>query len=36
LRLGWTPKDLKDFGIEPATKAAGGRPKKASAATAAD
>lgn len=36
LRLGWTPKDLKDFGIEQATKASGGRPKKAPAAAPAD
>ena len=30
LRHGWTPKDLKELGIEPATKQATGRPKKAS------
>lgn len=34
LRQGWTAKDMKDFGIEQATKATGGRPKKSAAITA--
>ncbi|MHA7306577.1 hypothetical protein ACX80E_15275 [Arthrobacter sp. TMN-49] len=32
-RLGWTDADLKGFGIESPTKSAGGRPRKAKAAT---
>ena len=36
LRHGWSAKDLKEMGIEAATKQAGGRPKKQTTATAAD
>ncbi|ALE04780.1 hypothetical protein AL755_03580 (plasmid) [Arthrobacter sp. ERGS1:01] len=36
LRQGWTAKDLKDFGIEQATKSSGGRPKRTTSAPAAE
>ena len=36
LRHGWSTKDLKEMGIEAATKQANGRPKKQTTATAAD
>ena len=36
LRQGWTAKDLKELGIEPATKQAAGRPKKTTTAATAD